>query len=48
LSVAVVGDKLGFSDDNAFARAFRRWSGQTPTEFARLAQVTGEGGLVSG
>lgn len=48
LSVAVVGDKLGFSDDNAFARAFRRWSGQTPAEFGRLAQGSGEGGQVSG
>jgi AraC-like DNA-binding protein len=26
---------LGFSDDNAFSRAFARWSGQTPAQFAR-------------
>lgn len=33
-AVAVVSDKLGFSDENAFSRAFRRWSGQTPAQFA--------------
>ena len=34
-SVAAVGEKLGFSDENAFTRAFRRWRGQTPAQFAR-------------
>lgn len=34
-SVVAVGDKLGFSDENAFSRAFRRWSGLTPAQFAR-------------
>jgi len=34
-SVSVVGERLGFSDDNAFSRAFRRWSGKTPAQFAR-------------
>jgi len=34
-SVATVSEKLGFSDENAFARAFRRWRGQTPVQFAR-------------
>jgi len=34
-SVAAVSEKLGFSDENAFARAFRRWRGQTPAQFAR-------------
>jgi len=35
-TVAVVSEKLGFSDENAFTRAFRRWSGQTPAQFARF------------
>ncbi len=33
--VALTGEQLGFSDENAFVRAFRRWSGQTPAQFAR-------------
>lgn len=32
---ALVGDRLGFSDENAFSRAFRRWSGKTPAQFIR-------------
>ena len=47
-AVAVVVDKLGFSDENAFSRAFRRWSGQTPAQFVRAQQGLGEGGVVSG
>jgi AraC-like DNA-binding protein len=35
LPVAAVSERLGFSDENGFARAFRRWAGQTPAEFAR-------------
>ncbi len=34
-TVVAVSEKLGFSDENAFSRAFRRWSGQTPAQFAR-------------
>jgi AraC-like DNA-binding protein len=34
-SVAAVGERLGFSDENAFTRAFRRWRGLTPAQFAR-------------
>jgi AraC-like DNA-binding protein len=36
-----VGERLGFSDEGAFSRAFRRWSGQTPAQFARQAQPLG-------
>ncbi len=47
-AVAVVGDKLGFSDENAFSRAFRRWSGHTPAQFVRLEQGSDDGRAVSG
>ena len=40
--VVAVSGKLGFSDVNAFSRAFRRWSGQTPAQFARQG-VAGTG-----
>jgi len=32
---AQVGERLGFSDENALSRAFRRWSGKTPAQFIR-------------
>jgi AraC-like DNA-binding protein len=31
--IKTIALQLGFSDDRAFRRAFKRWSGQTPTEF---------------
>jgi AraC-like DNA-binding protein len=31
-----VADLLGFSDASAFSKAFRRWTGRTPTDFARM------------
>jgi AraC-like DNA-binding protein len=30
---AKVAERLGFSDESAFAKAFRRWSGMTPGQF---------------
>lgn len=35
LPAATVSGKLGFSDESAFTRAFRRWRGETPVEFAK-------------
>jgi AraC-like DNA-binding protein len=35
LSIAEVGWLLGFADQSAFTRAFRRWSGKPPGEFRR-------------
>ncbi|MEM0982202.1 MAG: helix-turn-helix domain-containing protein, partial [Cyanobacteria bacterium P01_H01_bin.58] len=33
LRVEAVSSQLGYSDDRAFRRAFKRWTGQTPAEF---------------
>ncbi len=35
LSVERIAQFLGYSDDRAFRRAFKRWTGQTPSEFRR-------------
>ena len=35
LSIEAISNLLGYSDDRAFRRAFKRWTGQTPTEFRR-------------
>ncbi|AEF53779.1 AraC family transcriptional regulator [Marinomonas posidonica] len=36
ISVAVVAEKVGFSDAAVFARAFRRWTGLSPTDYRKL------------
>lgn len=33
LSLTQIGYQLGFSDTSSFARAFRRWTGQSPSEY---------------
>jgi AraC-like DNA-binding protein len=39
LSIKEIGSELGYSEPSAFHRAFKRWTGQTPTEYAtRRAQ----------
>ncbi len=37
LSVAHIAEQLGFSDENAFIRAFRRWQGETPARYKLAA-----------
>jgi len=34
--IAEVAQMLGFSDQSAFTKAFRRWTGQTPAHFMRV------------
>lgn len=36
---SAISAQLGFSDENAFSRAFSRWSGQTPAQYARGESV---------
>lgn len=36
---SAISAQLGFSDENAFSRAFTRWSGRTPAQFARRDSV---------
>ena len=38
-SLRDVAEALGFSDESAFAKAFRRWTGLTPARFRRQREV---------
>jgi AraC-like DNA-binding protein len=35
LSLGEVAQRTGFADEDAFAKAWKRWTGQTPREFRR-------------
>ena len=37
MRVRDIAEDLGFSDEGAFTRAFRRWTGLTPAGFRRQA-----------
>ena len=38
-SIEDISERLGFADRHSFSRAFRRWSGQTPSAFRRQARA---------
>ena len=38
-SVSELGSQLGFSHVGAFTRAFKRWTGQTPSSYALDCKV---------
>ncbi|MEL6186341.1 MAG: helix-turn-helix domain-containing protein, partial [Myxococcota bacterium] len=35
LTVAAVSESIGYSDERAFRRAFRRWTQQSPSDYRR-------------
>lgn len=45
LSVSQVAWLLGFQEVSAFTSAFRRWTGQTPSQFRSTGRFDGGNGL---
>ncbi|MEM7423525.1 MAG: AraC family transcriptional regulator ligand-binding domain-containing protein [Pseudomonadota bacterium] len=39
VSIEMAASLLGYSDDRAFRRAFKRWTGQSPTDFRKLRSL---------
>ena len=40
LSICEIAEKLGFSDSSNFRRAFKKWTGNTPTELRKIEPAT--------
>lgn len=44
LAITEIAFVLGFADTSAFSRAFKRWTGTPPSDYARRARPGGAGG----
>lgn len=42
LRITYIAMLLGYSEQSAFDRAFRRWTGMTPKDFRRAASMVAE------
>jgi len=42
LSIAVIAHRMGYSEQSAFTRAFKKWSGMTPIAYAKGIHVSHE------